>query len=396
MRRLIALLLVVLSLAPLFPEEVEETESFWSDMTFFSGIVSVSYLSDFAYKMFPVSAGVEYGIKGLEFLENRTTRLLLTMNTGMTQRTLRQDPVTGALIDSPGADEKYSVVFSDNKIGIQQGLIDNPRPKQADYLTLYVNLGMRWEQAFSSFKDIQSGDYSGVFGNELYFPYGQAEYSGTPDLSYGLYSLSAYINLKFTFRDRDNDYLAPGGYSFTIDFLLAPWWLLNTGVFTDTKVDFYRVRYSASYSYTIAQAKWASGFNIYSIVFDFSLDSQFLVGQSVPRYAYVLKFRDMEIPPRTFITDIKATLTVNGPEILGYGTYPELNIFLENALSSGDLLNTEGTRDMKFYGSVGAKLTIHILNMFEAYVGAYYDYLPMEGYTGGFDWDWGCYFVYIF
>lgn len=396
MRRLLSILMLSVLLLPLFPAEVEETETMWENMTFFSGIVSTSYLSDFAYSMFPVSFGGEYGIKGIELLENRTTRLVATLDAGMTQRTLRQYPETGKLIKDPGSDEKYSVVFSDSSIGLRQGLIDNPRKGKADFLTMNIRLGMRWEQAFASFSDIQDGEYSGVFENTEYFPSGQAEYAGTPELSYGLHSLSTYFYLSFSFRNEDNDYLAPGGYRFDVDFMMAPWWLFNDAVLTDAEIDFYRVRYSASYSYTIMQAKWDNGFNIYSLVFDFSLSSQFLFGEAVPRFAYVQKFRGKEIPPRTFITDVSARLTLNGPEVLTYGTYPELNLMVENALSSGDLVNSSDTREMKLYGSVGLRATVHVMNMFEAYISLYYDYLEMEGYDNGFSYSVGVRFTYSF
>ena len=392
MRRLILIVLIAIMMLPLGAE----------GEVFFSNIVNASFLTDFAYSLFPVSFWGEFGIDNLDFFENLDTRAVVRVEAGMAQRTLRQDPVTGEIITdhNPGQRENYSVVFSDGSVGLDQGLIDNPDPEKPDFLTLSFSIGMRWEQAFASFYDIQHGNFSGVFGDKVYFP-DSAEnvFPGTPELSGNLYALSNYINLSLSFRNLDNHYLYPEGYNFSASITLAPWWLFNDLPIFETRTDYYRMIYSASWKHTFLSQnqKARSDMNLYSLAVDFRMKCQFLFGDSVPRHAYALTFRSKEIPPRVFMTDAYAAIILNGPEFLTKGTYPELTVFLENALSAGDVLNyKDGGKSIRFYGTLGARLRIHILGFFQCHVGFYYDYLPMEGYAGGVSLDLGAYFTAMF
>ena len=162
MRRLILIVISAVMMLPLGAE----------GEVFFSNIINASFLTDFAYSVFPVSFWGEFGIDNLDFFEDLDSRAVVRVEAGMAQRTLRQDPQTGEIITdhNPGQAENYSVVFSDGSVGIDQGLIDNPDPSKPDFLTLSFSVGMRWEQAFASLYDIQHGNFSGLFGNKDYFP----------------------------------------------------------------------------------------------------------------------------------------------------------------------------------------------------------------------------------
>ena len=393
MRRIV--LVIMLALSVMLPLGAEGE-------VFFSNIVNASYLTDFAYSVFPVSFWGEFGIDNLDFFEDLDTRAVVRVEAGLAQRTLRQNPQTGEIITdhNPGEEENYSVVFSDGSVGIDQGVIDNPDPSKPDFLTLSFSLGMRWEQAFASLNDIQHGDFSGLFGNENYFPpSAEGNFPGTPDLSGNLYSLTNSVNISLYFRNLDDHYLRPRGYNFSASITFAPWWLFNDLPVFETRTDYYKMLYSVDWKHTILSQnqKAQSDMNLYSLVFDFKMRCQFLFGDAVPRHAYSVAFRTQEIPPRAFMTDVYAAVVLNGPEFLTKGTYPELTVFMENALSAGDVLNSPSSGEsVKFYGTLGARLRLHILSFFQCHVGFYYDYLPMEGYKGGIDLDFGAYFTAMF
>ena len=367
---------------------------------FFSNIVNASYLTDFAMGAFPISFWGEFGIDHINLFPDVNTKVVVRVEAGMAQRTLRQDPATGALITdhNPGKDENYSVVFSYGTVGIEQGIVDGGKDKP-DFLTVDFSLGMRWEQAFASLAHIQQGNMDGVFGSGYFNGGTRQDYPGTPELSGNLYSLATSLNFGLDFRNLDDHYIHPDGYNFSISTTLAPWWLFNdrlSFVNAGTRIDYYRLLYSATWKYTAYELR-SGDFNLFSIVTDFRLNCQFLFGSDVPRYAYSVRFRGNEIPPRSFITDVNFSVIFNGPEFFTVGTYPQLYLFVENAISAGRVLNSiDHTESVKIYGSVGARLQINVMGLFRAYIGVYYDYLPMEGYSGGFDIDLGAYFSAFF
>ncbi len=394
MRRVRALLLILsLSISSL----VAEGE------VFFSNIVNASYLTDFAMGAFPISFWGEFGIDHIDLFPDLNTKVVVRVEAGMAQRTLRQYPETGALITdhNPGSAENYSVVFSYGTVGFEQGVVGGLEKGDPDFLVFDFSLGMRWEQAFASLADIQGNvnGGSGVFGNQAYFPGGRKDYPGTPELSGNLYSLATSLNFGLEFRNLDNHYIHPDGYDFSISASFAPWWLFNDGlslINTGARIDYYRLLYDASWKYTAYELS-SGDMNLFSIVTDFSLHCQFLFGSDVPRYAYSVRFRGDEIPPRSFITDAYFGVILNGPEFITVGTYPQLYVFLENAVSAGRVLNSlDRSESVKFYGSVGARLQLNVMGVFRAYVSIFYDYMPMEGYSGGFDYELGAYFSAFF
>ena len=89
MRRKISILLIAFaSVFPAFAEEV-----------FFSSIVNASYLTDFALNMFPVSFWGEFGIDHLDIFEDLNTKAVVRVEAGMAQRTVRQNPSDGSILD---------------------------------------------------------------------------------------------------------------------------------------------------------------------------------------------------------------------------------------------------------------------------------------------------------
>ena len=373
MRKLVLVILLSFFLLPLNAE------------VFYSSIINASYLSDFALNAFPVSFWGEFGIDKLDLVENLNTKALVRVEAGMAQRTLRQWPETGSVITDPDDQRRYSVVFSEGLVGFEQGLVTNPDETKKDFLTLSFLIGVRWEQAFGSLHDIQNGDFGGVFDDPIYFPE-NTEVVGVPELNGNKYSLSNSITIGLDFNNRYSHYLTPEGYDFSIDFVMGPWWLLNSPTIfnTNSYIDYWKMLYTASYTHTIMQQNQEdSELNLFSLYMNFGLSCQIMFGKA--------------IPPRPFITDIKASITLVGPEFLTVGTYPTVTLTMENALAAGALLNSnEEHIGIGFYGTVGARFDLYIMRLFRAYVGVYWDYLSPEGYRSGFDFDFGAYFTATF
>ena len=394
MRRKISILLIAFaSVFPAFAEEV-----------FFSSIVNASYLTDFALNMFPVSFWGEFGIDHLDIFEDLNTKAVVRVEAGMAQRTVRQNPSDGSILDyETGKQRQYTVVFSDGKAGFSQGIIDNPAEGKPDFLTFSAFLGMRWEQAFPSLHDVQSGNYEGFFNDPFYFPSG-SESVGLPELRGNKYSLTNSLSISFDFNNLENHYLIPEGYNFSFDLVFAPWWLLNTDeilksvVNTGSTIDYYKILYTANYKHTfIQQLQEDSDFNLFSIYMDFNFRCQLLFGKAVPQHAMTTGFRNKTIPPRPFITDVQFRLTVTGPEFFTIGTYPSVTLYIENSLAAGRLLNSiDETSAVKFYGTIGIRADLYIMGMFRAYAAVYYDYLAPEWSEHGFDYEVGAYFTASF
>lgn len=387
MRKLVLVILLSLFLLPLNAE------------VFYSSIINASYLSDFALNAFPVSFWGEFGIDKLDLVENLNTKALVRVEAGMAQRTLRQWPETGSVITDPDDQRRYSVVFSEGLVGFEQGLVTNPDETKKDFLTLSFLIGVRWEQAFGSLHDIQNGDFGGVFDDPIYFPE-NTEVVGVPELNGNKYSLSNSITIGLDFNNRYSHYLTPEGYDFSIDFVMGPWWLLNSPTIfnTNSYIDYWKMLYTASYTHTIMQQNQEdSEMNLFSLYMNFGLSCQIMFGKAIPQHEMSVNFRGKAIPPRPFITDIKASITLVGPEFLTVGTYPTVTLTMENALAAGALLNSnEEHIGIGFYGTVGARFDLYIMRLFRSYVGVYWDYLSPEGYRSGFDFDFGAYFTATF
>ena len=387
MRKLVLVILLSFFLLPLNAE------------VFYSSIINASYLSDFALNAFPVSFWGEFGIDKLDLVENLNTKALVRVEAGMAQRTLRQWPETGSVITDPDDQRRYSVVFSEGLVGFEQGLVTNPDETKKDFLTLSFLIGVRWEQAFGSLHDIQNGDFGGVFDDPIYFPE-NTEVVGVPELNGNKYSLSNSITIGLDFNNRYSHYLTPEGYDFSIDFVMGPWWLLNSPTIfnTNSYIDYWKMLYTASYTHTIMQQNQEdSEMNLFSLYMNFGLSCQIMFCKAIPQHEMSVNFRGKAIPPRPFITDIKASITLVGPEFLTVGTYPTVTLTMENALAAGALLNSnEEHIGIGFYGTVGARFDLYIMRLFRAYVGVYWDYLSPEGYRSGFDFDFGAYFTATF
>ena len=330
---------------------------------YYSAIINGSYLSDFAYGMLPVSLWGDFGISGLDIAKNLDSKIYARLEAGLTQRSVFQDPATGKLL-SNGSGNEYTVAFSDGSIVYEQGVIDNRKKDSPDMLTASFILRMRWEQAFADFSDIRNGNYAGIFNDKTLFPDElSSQYPiGTPDLGGGKYFLSNSLNIKLAFNMMDDDYIAPEGSKGEVSLLFAPWFLMNKlSAFQYTQTDAFRMDLNFYFKHTfVSEQEFFSGRNRYSLYIDTSFKNQILAGKAVPRYLMNTSLMGRRIPPRTYMMSLNSTLWLVGPEVLSKGTYPGAYCYFENAISGGELMNTESEKGFDFLGGIGIGVDMHI------------------------------------
>lgn len=389
-RRLLLILVVLLVSVSLFAEE-----------SFYQTIINASYLSDFAYNAFPVSLWADFGISGVSLMENLTTKVYARVEAGITERTLKQYPSTGDIIDVDAFSSlSYSVAFSDGSFVFEQGIMNDPKDKENEMLSLAIVLRMRWEQAFATFADIRNGNYAGIFDPSIgLFDGLDRVLVGAPELSGNKYFLSNSFSFELKFDRLKSDYMAPNGYKANASIVFAPFWLGNSlsAISSKIETDAYRFRISGEYDYTFLNKKSQSGKNLYSLYAVATASTTFLFGNSIPRYLQDKSFMGKTIVPRLFYGDIYGKIQFNGPELLGLGTYPSLYIFIQNGINAGSLINNKvSCLDTEFFGGFGAGLQMTFIGYLRAFLEYNYIYTDMYGEDIGGSWGVGCYLTVLF
>ncbi len=366
---------------------------------YYSAIINGSYLSDFAYGMLPVSLWGDFGISGLDIAKNLDSKIYARLEAGLTQRSVFQDPATGKLL-SNGSGNEYTVAFSDGSIVYEQGVIDNRKKDSPDMLTASFILRMRWEQAFADFSDIRNGNYAGIFNDKTLFPDElSSQYPiGTPDLGGGKYFLSNSLNIKLAFNMMDDDYIAPEGSKGEVSLLFAPWFLMNKlSAFQYTQTDAFRMDLNFYFKHTfVSEQEFFSGRNRYSLYIDTSFKNQILAGKAVPRYLMNTSLMGRRIPPRTYMMSLNSTLWLVGPEVLSKGTYPGAYCYFENAISGGELMNTESEKGFDFLGGIGIGVDMHIMGVLRIFFEYKFIYTKIPGEKTGSDFSLGGYLTVLF
>lgn len=380
------LFLIIISIfivaMPLFSEEV-----------FHQSIINASYLSDFAFGTFPVSLWGDFGVTGVEILPDMQTRIYATMKAGLLERTLRQNPVSGDILEN--TNYRYSVVFSDGEIVFDQELAKNPQTK-SKMLSAYVSARMRWEQAFATISDIRDERYGGIFDPSVgLFPTGGDVFlKGTPELSGDKYFMAASVNLGLSYYGGWDSFYGKNSYTISTSINFAPPWLFNDLWFIDkVYTDAAKLNLNGVWNINFADAKTAGGRKRYSLNLSTKLSSDFLFGSSIPRYMLDRSFMGHYVVTRNFYASASTRLDFKGPEILIEGTYPMLYAYAENAINWGSILNAVDTKDssFEFYGGIGCGADFYFLKYFNFFAEMKYIYTENEYLDRGLDFSMGVY-----
>lgn len=380
---LLIMMAILSSFFPLFAEEV-----------FHQSIINASYLSDFAFGAFPLSLWGDFGVTGVEILPNMQTRIYATMKAGLMERTLRQDPMTGSILDSTGYG--YSVVFSDGEIFFEQELLKNPRTGEK-MLSLKTSGRMRWEQAFATLKDIRQEAYGGIFAPEVgLFPEGGDVFlKGAPELSGDKYFMAASLYFGLDYQGSWLSSYGSNSYGISFGVDLAPHWFLNDLWFIDeVYTDAVKVSLNGAWNIRFLDARTKSGRARYSIQMQNTLLSEVLFGSSIPRYMLDRSFMGNYIVSRNFHTALQSKIIFNGPEILIEGTYPQVYAYLQNSINSGGILNSVDTDGgaFEFFGGVGVGANLYVMKYFNFFAEIKYIYTDNDIVARGLDYSMGVYF----
>ena len=389
-RILISVLVLILSFVPGYAKE-----------SFYQTIINASYLGDFAFNSFPLSLWADFGISGIELMQGLTTKIYVRIEAGTTERSLKQYPSSGDIIENRSSFDSlsYSVAFSDGSAIFEQGVLADPDREGRDMVSISISMRMRWEQAFATFRDIRKKNYAGVFGNSLLFPDTAGTYVGAPELSGNMYFLSNSFSFSASLDRLESDYIAPNGYKVDASMVFAPFWLGNNFGFIspDITTDAYRFRISGEYDYTIFEKKNQAGKNLYSLYITTSSSATFLFGNSVPKYLQDKNFMGKNVVARLFYADLYARLQLNGPEILSLGTYPAIYLIIQNGVNAGALINSKTSKlDAEFLGGFGLGTQITMIGYLRAFFEYYYVYTPIFGESAGGFFSYGCYFTMLF
>ena len=386
MKKLLFLILIsFLSLLSLSAEE-----------SFYQSIINASYLSSFAYGTFPVSLWADFGVDGIHFADNLSTKIYARVEAGLTERNIQQNPTNGNVLSSTDPTGSYLVAFSDGSAVIEQGVVPDDERDNHDKVTLSLALRMRWEQAFPTFADLRDNS-NGIFDSDVLFPVKESVYPGTPELSGDKYFLSNSFTFAAYYDEYYSDYLAPNGYKTEISMVFAPFWLANDldYLFKGARTDAYKIRLSGNYDYTILDKKSKAGKNLYSMYVSASASTTFLFGSSIPRYMQDKSFMGISIVPRLFYADISGRFQINGPEFLTLGTYPSVYVTVQNGLNAGPIINNkESALNTDLYGgfSIGTQMTL--IGYLKAFMEYSYIYAPSA--NRGHVFNAGCYLSVLF
>lgn len=365
MRKIVLLLLIAFLIVPLSAEEV-----------FYQYIINASYLPDFAFGAVPLSLWGDFGVSGVELIPGMGTRLYMSTKAGILERTLRQDPMTGALLDH--GSYSYSVAFSDENFVLEQELIKNPKDGST-LLRGTASARMRWEQAFATLRDIRNENYGGIFEPEMgIFPSGGDVFlKGTPELSGDKYFMAASFLLGLDYFNSWNSLYGHNSYGISLDMDLAPSWFFNDLWFIDeVYTDAYEIGLGGFWNINFVNAKTESGRQRFSLQLSNSLNSKIVFGSSVPRFMLDRSFMGTFVVTRNFYTSFRSQILFKGPQFLVEGTYPQVYAYFENAINSGNILNAEETHSgsFEFYGGVGVGGNIYFMKFFNFFAELKYVY----------------------
>lgn len=380
MKKTCIFLLILLSIANLGAAE-----------RYYQNIFNASYHSDFAFGAFPLSLWADFGIAGLELLPGNNTKFYTRVMAGLTERTLRQNPLTGYPLENGG--HGYSVVYSDGSIVFDQQIMRNPLTGGTMF-SVKLSARMRWEQAFATFREIRDENYAGIFKPELgLFPAGGNVFlPGTPELSGDKYFVSNSINVGIVFDNSVGNNFFSDGYGFSLDVIMAPFWLINDLWFIDeVYTDAYRIDLNGYYNVTFLHETYGEDDkNQYSLYMHNRVDTSYVTGESIPRYLGDRLFMGSYVVPREYYVSYHSELVFCGPEFITKATYPKVYISLDNAISVGPMVNCPSIdKNLNFYGGFSVGAEISIFGYFKANFNYIYIYTDNPGSPSGGGFNMG-------
>ncbi len=309
---------------------------------------------EFGQGVFPTSVKYQFNFPVPDLIQGNKTEFAFRLDNGLVYRTLRQDPLTGAIMakdpeqyDFP---KEYTVHFDEFNLFFAQGFIDTGFSDN-DLLTAFVSIDGRFEMAFERLSWMTGpDDTGGVFWKEdgtLRFP-SDSFLTGTPELSddRSVFQTSISIGLKVDFMHdttTTRDGIKAGLY-----WRFAPRWMLLTDGSASFVVSWNEIQASKTL-FVVPNGEERTWF---SIVLDDFFTYRASMGDKVPSYIQGGDIWGPDVPNAANVITNRLALTFYGPQINSRDTYPSVTIFWDLGWALGKVKNS--LLEEKIYESVGS------------------------------------------
>ena len=366
MRKLLSILSMLILLSPL------------GAIGFGYHVFEIRTEPEFGKGVFPTSVMYQFNFPVPDFIAGNKTELAFRLDNGLVYRTLRQDPVSGAIMgEDPSSydfPKEYTVHFDEFNLFFAQGFIDTSFSDN-DLLTAFVSIDGRFEMAFERLSWMtNTNETEGVFwdsdGNYR-FPE-NAEWIGAPELSGDRSSLQTSISLGLMFDYMRDTVTMRDGIKGKFVWRFAPEWML----LTDGTASFVLSWNEVQLSKTLFSVPHSDERTWFSIVLDDYLTYRWIYGSKVPQYVQGGDIWGPDVPNARNVITNRIALTFYGPQILSRDTYPSITIFWDMGRALGKVLNSaSGESINESVGSYGIRANLVIAGIAEFFyeIGCSYD-----------------------
>ncbi len=317
----------------------------------------------------PVSVVYQFNFPVPDFIKGSTTSLAFRLDNGLDYRTLRQDPLTGAILSDdderfPARD--YMTLFDEFNLEFAQGMIHTGFADE-DLLTLKVSIDGRFENAYESLdyfsdKDHREGLFHTIENGAIAdrSPFGSDFLPGTPELSAdrSVFQLSLSAGLDINFMK--DDVTSINGIKLSSFARWSPSWLQ---LFSDTS-DFLLWENRLDLAWTMFRLPFVNGLSSLSMMLSDSVEYRYLTGEKVPYYAMGTEVWETRGYPTEHVITNHLALTLFGPQLFFRDVYPYVSAFFDLTYSWGRILNSDGLRmEGDFTASYGVKAELVLFNV---------------------------------
>lgn len=355
-------------------------------------IISLLFLSPlmsigFGYHVFEIRTSPNFSIGGWQFptsviyqfnfpvpdlISGSATSFAFRLDNGIDYRTLRQDPMTGAVLapdDSRYPERDYVTLFDEFNFAFSQGFFHTGFANE-DLLRFNVLVVGRFENSYEGLEYFSNSEHrEGVFHTiangkiENRAPFGEGFLPGTPELSGGRsvfeLSISAGIDLNFL-RD---DITSKNGIKLSSWVRYSPEWL---NLFTDTS-DFFLWRNKLDAAWTLFRLPFVKNYSSLSMVLSNSTEYRYLTGEKVPYYIQGGKIWESMVVPTEHAVTSSTALTLYGPQLFAPDVYPYVSAFIDVGYGWGKVLNSDVVMEGDFVISYGVKAELVLFNIARVY-----------------------------
>lgn len=333
---------------------------------------------EFGKRIFPTSVMYQFNFPVADLIDSCRTEFAFRLDNGLVYRTLRQDPMTGAIIaQNPGSydyPKEYTVHYDEFNLFFGQGFI-NTSFSENDLLTAFISIDGRFEMAFERLSWMTGpGESEGLFWDKngnYRFP-ADGEWIGAPELAddRSVFQTSITLGLKFDYM-RDTTTTRDGVRGGTY-WRFAPDWMILTDGSASFMLSWNEIQLSKTL-YSIPNGRSRTYF---SIVLDDFLTYRYILGSSVPLYIQGGDIWGPDVPNAANVITNRLSLTLYGPQINSRDTYPSVTFFWDTGWALGKVLNSSSDEKIaESVGSYGIRVEFIVFSIAEFYyeIGCSYD-----------------------